>query len=77
MHETFKAIIKFAIEAATEQVALGETDSEYGMGLWQSFQAAFPKEGFKGNYDLACTVFNTVYVETFKAALALKQGNTR
>ena len=60
-------IVKWAAEAgrqnARETHHFGEDlDTEGGMGLWQSFQARFPKEGFPGqSYDFAIALYNSVY----------------
>lgn len=73
MHQAVKAAIEWAVAAAKEHVDIcthtGETpDPEGGMGLWQSFQAAFPKAGYPGhNYDLLITAYSTAYSETVKA----------
>lgn len=65
-HPTFKAVVEFAVEAGAEHVAYAkhyeeEPDPDMCMGLWQSFQEKFPKEGFPGDYDLAVTVFSSTY----------------
>lgn len=79
MHQPVKAAIEWAIAAAKEHVDIcqhtGEPpDSEGGMGLWQSFQAAFPKAGYpgEGNYDLLITAYSTAYSEAVKALSTMK-----
>lgn len=69
----YKSIIEWATEAAIEAVGLGDTDSEGGMGLWQSFQAQFPRSMFPGGeYDVAIMVYSTTYKSVYKAAKGAK-----
>lgn len=59
-------IVKWAAEAGRQNAVSSpedEFDPEGGMGLWQSFQARFPKEGFPGqSYDFAIALYNSVYL---------------
>lgn len=71
------SIIRWATEAAREHVQLcvhrAENpldDCEGNMGLWQAFQAKWPKERFPGSYDLAVCVYGTTFTETVKAIVA-------
>lgn len=55
-HSQLKEIILWTVDATKD---LDSTDADGGMGLWQSFQAAFPKEDFE-DYDLAVTAYSSV-----------------
>lgn len=72
-HLTLIAIVAWAVEAAKEHVELArfnkeEPDPETSMGLWQSFQAKFPKETFPGgDYDLGVCVYSATFTNTVKA----------
>lgn len=68
--------IKWAVAAAKEHVDLcqhtGEPpDPDISMGLWQSFQAEFPRSAYPGHghYDLLINVLSTVYSQSVKALL--------
>jgi hypothetical protein len=81
-HLTLARIIAWAAEAAREHVELArfngeEPDLEGGMGLWQSFQATFPKTMFPGDYDLAITVYSATFTETVKALVAFQPDGGR
>lgn len=70
-HQLLAEVIPWAVDAAKEHVELaifnGETpDPETGMGLWQSFQAAFPKTPGV-DYDILVTAYGEAYSSTVKA----------
>lgn len=74
-HNAFKAVTKLAVEAAAEHVERArfsgeDPDPEMCMGLWQTFQGAFPKDAFPGDYDLAVTVFDSTFKHTVRAMAA-------
>jgi hypothetical protein len=63
-------VIKWAADAAREQVSLaafrGEApEPDFGMGLWQGFQAKFPKaDGV--DYDVLATALSSTYRATVR-----------
>lgn len=74
--EVMKSIIAWSIDAAREHVSLaifnGETpDPETSMGLWQSFQAKFPKREVAGDYDGYVSLYSETYSNTVKALTAI------
>jgi ribosomal protein L37AE/L43A len=81
IHETLREIIAWSAEAAREHVERArwegsEPDPDGSMGLWQSFQARWPKEGFVGNYELAVTVYGATFSAAVKElAEATKDAN--
>jgi hypothetical protein len=62
-----KEIVEWSTEAAREEVLRAdsrqeEPDAEGGMGLWQSFQARFPRERIgAAHYDHAIALYGFVY----------------
>jgi hypothetical protein len=72
-------VIDWAAEAAREAVsadlATGQTpDTEFGMGLWQSFQEKFPKaEGV--DYDVLVTALSSSYRATARELLSDKRSD--
>ena len=67
-----ETIIQWAVRAASEHVAYckdsgEEPDTEWCMGLWQSFQYDFPKESTLGDYDLAIWLASTTYRSVVQA----------
>lgn len=79
MHNALARVIEFASFAAVQAYDLArfageEPDHEIDMGLWQTFRAEFPKDGYVGDYDLAIRVLSEVYrrtVEGLERAAAL------
>ncbi len=77
-HLTLVAIVEWAVEAAKEHVELArfsgeEPDPEPPMGLWQSFQAKFPKDGVPGgDYDLGVCVYSATFTTTVEALKAFR-----
>jgi hypothetical protein len=68
---TLEKVIAWAIDAAKKHVDTATTpDPETCMGLWQSFQRAFPEDSFPGTYDLAVYLYSTTYTTTVKALTA-------
>lgn len=73
--DSVKEAIKWAVAAAKEHVDLcrhtGESpDPDISMGIWQSFQAEFPRSAYPhGHYDLLINVLSTVYSQSVKALL--------
>lgn len=64
----FRDIIEWSLSAARQEALMAkhegrEVDSRGGMGLWQSFQAKFPKDRFasEDQYDEAIYLYSTVY----------------
>ena len=81
-HMVMIAIILFAVEAARKHVELArfckdEPDPEVGAGLWQDFQSKWPKETFKGDRDMAVTVFTTTYEETVRTIATVLAAENR
>lgn len=77
MHGLLAQVITWTVAAAKEQVELAyfsgeDVDPEGGMGLWQSFQAEFPKVMGSDDYDLLVMAYGTTYKETVKAMTTLK-----
>lgn len=69
---TMKKVTQWAVDAAKEHVDLathtGETpDPETSMGLWQSFQRAFPKATTHGDYDVYINLYSHTYACTVRA----------
>ncbi len=75
-----KEIVVWATNAAREEVLTATSqgrpvDSEGGMGLWQSFQATFPRERFSPhNYDLAVALYGQVYSAAVVSGVKLLAG---
>lgn len=74
-------VIPWTTHAAKEHVELarfnGETpDPQPGMGLWQSFQAAFPKAPGV-DYDMLVFAFDAVYTETVTALATFEPDGGR
>lgn len=72
IHQVLASVIEWSAAAAKEHVELarhlGETpDPETNMGLWQAFQAEFPKAGREADYDLLVTVHAKTYASVVKA----------
>lgn len=68
IHERLRAVIAWAATAAKAEVSDArffnrEPDSDYGMGLWQSFQTEFPKLDGQ-DYDILCNALNATYTAT-------------
>lgn len=66
-----KPVIRWAVEAAKEHVniqwqACAPTDPEWGMGTWQAFQEAFPKQDGI-DYDILVTAASDAYSATVQA----------
>jgi len=77
-------VIAWASEAAREHVELAifnhETpDPESGMGLWQSFQAKFPKAAVARprDYDTLIGVYLGAYSSTVKTLVAFRPDGGR
>lgn len=71
-HEVMKRIVAWATDAGRHEALMAKhegrnVDTEGEIGLWQSFQAEFPKDDFVGNYDLAVTLYSSVFAESAKA----------
>lgn len=74
-HLTLVEVIKWSVAAAKEHCESADRNAEVrdpdtSMGLWQSFQATFPKEDSEGraiyrDYDILVTA----YSETFSAVV--------
>ncbi len=69
-YQMLPAVIAWAVDAAKEHVELArfsneEPDSETTMGLWQSFQAAFPVTPGVDR-DMLVTAYSHTYTETVK-----------
>jgi hypothetical protein len=80
-HQLLAEVIPWAVDAAKEHVELsrfrGETpDPESGMGLWQSFQAAFPKSPCV-DYDILVTAYGQAYSATVKALATFEPDGGR
>ena len=70
-HQQLVKVIEWATAAAKEQVQIAQSrceapDLDYGMGLWQSFQAEFPKEPGV-DYDILVTALSATYRAVVKA----------
>lgn len=72
--ENFQSIIEvinWSTEAGMEEGNLayfqGREVEDGGMGLWQSFQAKFPKDKWVGDYDLAVCIYDSTYKAVAKA----------
>lgn len=88
-HEILTKVIDWAADAAREYVSLAKhrgedlhtsLDTQYGMGLWQSFQVTFPKYSFQGKllyppgqYDLLVTALGATYRATVTTAIAMQE----
>lgn len=76
----FSSIIEWSLEAARQEALMAshegrEVASRGSMGLWQSFQAKFPKDLFasEDQYDEAIALYSTVYSRgTIEMAKAIK-----
>lgn len=71
---TLQKVMTWAAEAAEEQYGLGNTDTETGMGLWQAFQSAFPKDETPGNYDVYICAYSRTYAVTMTALVNTNPG---
>lgn len=76
-HLTLVEVIKWSVAAAKEHCEHADHNSEVrdpegSMGLWQSFQVAFPKEDSEGraiyrDYDILVTAYSSTYSAVVKA----------
>ena len=82
-------VIMWTVAAAKEHVELSrfrgeDPDPEVGMGLWQSFQAMFPKqEGIafpsstRVDHDLAVALFSETYKRAVEALVSFRPDGGR
>lgn len=74
-YSLFQEVIEWAAYAGRQEALMAihdkrEVESRGGMGLWQSFQAKFPKDRFEADdYDLAINLYSTVYAASAKNCL--------
>lgn len=80
-HQLLAIVIKWASEAAKEHVELAifhgeDPDPETSMGLWQSFQAKFPKTPGV-DYDILVNAYSHTFTVTVKTLLAFRPDGGR
>lgn len=68
IYQMVTKVIQWSTAAASQQFTFfgQEADDEGGMGLWQSFQATFPKQDGI-DYDMLILVYGETFKQTLKA----------
>lgn len=80
-YSLLSSIIEWATDAGRQEALVAahesrEVDSRGGMGLWQAFQAKFPKSLFEDDmYDEAITLYSIVYTKSAESCYKAIKGD--